>query len=124
MLKKPSPKNSSGKLSAGLPSVIPVERMDLKLSRNLLDLIQSGFKIGYHTEPAMLSMNETLKPAGTAAQSSVFILLDLLAAFGTANHPILRSTPSGITNSAWLEVYISWHSFKVSMLGQLSAILD
>uniref|UniRef100_A0A672ZLQ3 Reverse transcriptase domain-containing protein n=1 Tax=Sphaeramia orbicularis TaxID=375764 RepID=A0A672ZLQ3_9TELE len=93
---------------------------------NLLDINQSGFKIGHSTETALLSVTEALKEARAAAKSSVLILLDLSAAFDTVNHDILLSIlwNMGITGHAhsWFQSYLTGRSFSVSWLGHTSAV--
>ncbi len=91
---------------------------------NLLYNNQSGFKSSQSTETALLSITEAMRLARTASKSSVFILLDLYAAFDTVNHQILMSTlrKRSISGTAllWFESYLSDWSFKVSRRGEVS----
>ncbi len=78
---------------------------------NLLDSNQSGFRSGYSTETALLSVVEALRLARADAKSSILNLLDLSAAFDTINHQILLSTllVKGISGTAlqWFKSCLS-----------------
>ncbi len=91
---------------------------------NLLDSNQSGFRSGYSTETALLSVVEDLRLARTASKSSLLFLLDLSAAFDTVNHQILLSTllRKGISGTTlqWFDSYLSDRSFKGSWRGKVS----
>ena len=84
----------------------------------------SGFKAGHSTETALLAVTEALHLAKQKKLSSVFILLDLSAAFDTVNHRILLSSLSkmGVSGSAlaWLTSYLNDRSYQVSWRGTLS----
>ncbi len=56
---------------------------------DLLDSNQSGFRSGYSTETSLLSVVEALRLARADSTFSILILLNLSAAFDTANHQIL-----------------------------------
>ena len=94
------------------------------LTNNLLDPLQSGFKHGYSTETAVLSVSESLNLAKASAQSSDLILLDLSTAFDTVHHATLLSILTGIGLSGdaihWFKSYLEGRSFSVSWQGQLS----
>ncbi len=86
---------------------------------------QSGFRRGYSTEIALLSVTEALPIAKADSKSSVIILLDLSAAFDTVNHQILLTTLSslGITGIPlrWFESYLNnGRSLKVAWGGEVS----
>ncbi|KAK3553381.1 hypothetical protein QTP70_003544 [Hemibagrus guttatus] len=70
---------------------------------NRHDPNQSGFKAAHSTETALLAVTEKLRAARSAKLSSVFILLDLSAAFDTVNQKTLLSTlrSLGICGTAW-----------------------
>ncbi len=91
---------------------------------NLLDANQSGFRRGYSTETALLSVTEALRIAKADSKSSVLILLDLSAAFDTVNYQILLTILSslGITGIPlrWFESYLNGRSFKVAWGGEVS----
>ncbi len=88
---------------------------------NLLDSNQSGFRSGYSTETSLLSVVEALRLARADSTFSVLILLNLSAAFDTANHlsTLLVKVISG-TALQWFESYLSDRSFKVSWRGEVS----
>ena len=69
-------------------------------------------------------MTEALKAARAAAETSVLIMLDLLATFDTVNHRILLSVllDMGVSGKAlsWFESYLAGHSFHVSRNGHTS----
>ncbi len=85
---------------------------------------QSGFRTGHSTETALLSVTEALRIAKADSKSSVFILLDLTAAFDTINHQILLSTLSSLDISRiplrWFESYLTGRSFRVAWGGKVS----
>ncbi len=88
--------------------LVVFNQLSLFLSKhNLLDTNKSGFRRGHSTETALLSVTETLRIAKADSKSSVFIVLDLYAAFDTVNHHILLTTLSslGITGIplCWFE---------------------
>ncbi len=91
---------------------------------NLLDSNQSGFITGYSTETSLLSVVEALRFARADSKFSILILLNLSAAFDTANHQILLSTllVKVISGTAlqWFKSYLSDRSFKVSWRGEVS----
>ena len=93
-------------------------------NNNLLDPLQSGFKHGYSTETAVLSVSESLNLAKASAQSSDLILLDPSTAFDTVHHATLLSILTGIGLSGdaihWFKSYLEGRSFSVSWQGQLS----
>ncbi len=96
-------------------------QVSLFLSQNnKLDAKQSGFRSGYSTETALLSVTEALRIA--KAESSVLILLDLSAAFDTVNHQILLSTLSSLDITGiplrWFESYLTGRSFRVAWGGR------
>ncbi len=100
-------------------------QLSLFLSQyNKMDAKQSGFRSGHSTETALLSVTEALRVAKANSKSSVFILLDLSAAFDTVNHQILLSTLSslGITGIPlrWFESYLTGRSFRVAWGGEVS----
>ncbi len=87
----------------------------------LINEIEQGAKIFFLS---VLSVTEALRIAKADSTSSVFILLDLSAAFDTVNHQILLSTLSslGITGIPlrWFESYLNGRSFKVAWGGETS----
>ncbi len=87
----------------------------------LINEIEQGAKIFFLS---VLSVTEALRIAKADSTSSVFILLDLSAAFDTVNHQILLSTLSslGITGIPlrWFESYLNGRSFKVAWGGEVS----
>jgi len=91
--------------------------------QNLLDANQSGFRHGYSTETALLSVTEALRIAKADSKSSILILLDRSAAFDTANHQILPSilTSLDITGIPlrWFESYLTGRSFKAAWGGEV-----
>ncbi len=91
---------------------------------NLLDANQSGFRHGYSTETALLSVTEALRIAKADSKSSVLILLDPSAAFDTVNHQILLSTLSSLDITGiplhWFESYLTGRSFEVNWGGEVS----
>ncbi len=93
---------------------------------NLLDSNQSAFRSGHSTETALLSVVEALRLARAASKSSLFILLNLSAAFDTVNHQFLMSTllVKGISGTAlqWFDSYLSDRSIKVSWRGDVSKL--
>ncbi len=100
-------------------------QVSLFLSQNSkLDAKQSGFRSGHSTETALLSVTEALRIAKADSKSSVFILLDLTAAFDTINHQILLSTLSSLDISRiplrWFESYLTGRSFRVAWGGKVS----
>ncbi len=100
-------------------------QVSLFLSQNnKLDAKQSGFRSGHSTETALLSVTEALRIAKADSKSSVLILLDLSAAFGTVNHQILLSTLSSLDITGiplyWFESYPTGRSFNVACGGEVS----
>ncbi len=98
-------------------------QVSLFLSQNnKLDAKQSGFRSGHST--ALLSVTEALRIAKADSKSSVFILLDLSAAFDTVNHQILLSTLSSLDITGiplrWFESYLTGRSFRVAWGGEVS----
>ncbi len=93
---------------------------------NKLDAKQSGFRSGHSTETALLSVTEALRIAKADSKSSVFILLDLSAAFDTVNHQLLLSTLSSLDITGiplrWFESYLTGRSFKVAWGGEVSKV--
>ncbi|KAK3564212.1 hypothetical protein QTP86_011191 [Hemibagrus guttatus] len=85
---------------------------------NLHDPNQSGFKAAHSTETALLAVTEKLHAARSAKLSSVLILLNLSAAFDTANHKTLLSTlrSLGICGTAWewFASYLDGRSYQLS----------
>ncbi|KAK3514048.1 hypothetical protein QTP70_002502 [Hemibagrus guttatus] len=81
----------------------PVSLLSFLMQNNLHDPNQPGFKAAHSTETALLAVTEKLHAARSAKLSSVFILLDLSAAFDTVNHKTLLSTlrSLGICGTAW-----------------------
>ncbi|KAI4893115.1 hypothetical protein NFI96_020622 [Prochilodus magdalenae] len=79
----------------------------------------------HSTVTALIAVTERLHAARSAKLSSVLILLDLSAAFDTANHKILLSvlTDLGITGTAWkwFESYLEDRHFQVAWNGSTSA---
>ncbi len=66
------------------------------LKHNLLNANESGFRRGHSTETVLLAVIEALRIAKADSKSSIFILLDLSAAFDNVEHQILLSTLSSL----------------------------
>ncbi len=83
-------------------------------------------EVGIQPRPALLSVVEALRLARADSKSSLFILLNLSAAFDTVNHQILMSTllVKGISGTAlqWFDSYLSDRSIKVSWRGDVSKL--
>ncbi|KAK3521503.1 hypothetical protein QTP70_007968 [Hemibagrus guttatus] len=112
-------------LSKILERVVCNQLSDYLLQNNLHDPNQSGFKAAHSTETALLAVTEKLHAARSAKLSSVFILLDLSAAFDTVNHKTLLSTlrSLGICGTAWewFASYLDGRSYQVTWKGLTSA---
>ncbi len=116
-------------LIAKTPKQVVFNQVSLFLSQNnKLDPKQSGFRSGYLTETALLSVTEALRIAKADSKSSVLILLDLSAAFDTVNHQILLSTLSSLDITEiplrWFESYLTGRSFKVAWGGEVSKLIS
>ncbi|KAK3568177.1 hypothetical protein QTP86_034106 [Hemibagrus guttatus] len=78
---------------------------------------QLSDKAAHSTETALLAVTEKLHAARSAKLSSVFVLLDLSAAFDTVNHKTLLSTlrSLGICGTAWewFASYLDGRSYQM-----------
>ncbi len=90
---------------------------------NLLDSNQSGFRSGYSTETALLSVVEDLRLARMASKSSLLILLDLCCFwYGQPPDPPVNPIEKGHLGNRTpvVDSYLSDRSFKVSWRGEVS----
>lgn len=76
-------------------------------SNKLLHDTQSGFRVGYSTETALLEVTETVRETLDKGKQAMLVLLDLTAAFDTVSHTILldRLVQIGVigTTLAWFK---------------------
>ncbi|KAK3535465.1 hypothetical protein QTP70_016886 [Hemibagrus guttatus] len=110
-------------LSKILERVVCNQLSDYLMQNNLHDPNQSGFKAAHSTETALLAVTEKLHAARSAKLSSVLILLNLSAAFDTANHKTLLSTlrSLGICGTAWewFASYLDGRSYQAQYFNPL-----
>jgi len=91
----------------------------------LYPLFQSAYRKGHSTETALLKVQNDILMNMNRQHLTLLVLLDLSAAFDTADHKImLRRLHSsiGITGTAlkWFESYLSYRSQRVFSGGSLS----
>uniref|UniRef100_A0A8C6VC15 Reverse transcriptase domain-containing protein n=1 Tax=Naja naja TaxID=35670 RepID=A0A8C6VC15_NAJNA len=89
-----------------------------------LDPYQSGFRPGYSTETALVTLIDDLLRARDRGFSSVLVLLDLPAAFDTIDHGILLRHLGGLgvggTVLQWFASFLSGYKQSVLVGGQRS----
>ncbi len=107
-----------------LPFIAVFNQVSAFLTQNnLLNSNQSGFRSGYSTKTALLSVIDGLRLARVDFKSSILILLDLSAVFDTVNHQYILSTllAKGISGTALqrFESYLSDGVPPGSVLGPL-----
>ena len=91
----------------------------------LYPLFQSAYRKGYSTETALLIVQNDILMNMNRQHVTLFVLLDLSAAFDTVDHKILLHrlhSSFGITGTAlkWFESYLSYRSQRVFSGGCLS----
>ncbi len=103
-------------LSSKILILVVFNQVSLFLSQNnKLDANQSGFRSGHSTETVLLSVTEALQIAKADFKSSVLILLDLSAAFGTLSSLDITWIPLH-----WFESNLTGRSFEVTWGGEAS----
>ncbi len=101
---------------AKILKLVVFNQVSLFLSQNnKLDVNQSGFRSGHSTETVLLSVTEALQIAKADFKSSVLILLDLSAAFGTLSSLDITWIPLH-----WFESYLTGRSSEVTWGGEAS----
>ena len=95
------------------------------IDHSLYPLLQSAYRTAHSTETALLKVQNDILMNMNSQQVTLLVLLDLSAAFDTANHAILLNrlkSSFGISGSAleWLASYLSNSSHRVSFEGTLS----
>ncbi len=101
---------------AKILELVVFNQVSLFLSQNnKLDANQSGFRSGHSTETVLLSVTEALQIAKADFKSSVLILLDLSAAFGTLSSLDITWIPLH-----WFKSYLTGRSFEVTWGGEAS----
>ncbi|XP_053104853.1 leucine-rich repeat-containing protein 39 isoform X1 [Hemicordylus capensis] len=84
-----------------------------------LDPFQTGFRVGYGVETALVSLMDDLQLAIDRGCVTLLVLLDLLAAFDTIDHSILldrlRGLGVGGTALQWFRSYLSGRFQMVSL---------
>ena len=93
-------------------------------TNNILYHHQFGFRKGYSTEHALMSITEQIKSNFRKNSFSCGVFVDLEKAFDTVNHQILISKLKhyGLKDPAisWFSSYLSNRSQKVNLNGQTS----
>ena len=82
-----------------------------------LDALQSGFRLDYGTETALVALVDDLCWELHRGSVSLLVLLDLSAAFDTINHGILLGRLAGMglggTVLQWLHSFLEGRTQKV-----------
>jgi len=92
---------------------------------NLLELLQSAYKMFHSTETALLKVQNDILQATDSGKSTILVLLDLSAAFDTVDHEVLLNRLSeqfGIRGIAlqWIRSYLTNRSQSVLIDGEES----
>lgn len=105
--------------------VVHQQFYDYLSKHNILYQNQSGFRVGYSTDSALISLTDRIKCDMDGGCMTGLVLLDLQKAFDTVNHAILLDKLSavGVTDSSvsWFRSYLTSRGQFVEVNGTRSS---
>ena len=111
-------------LSKILEKVVAKQVLHFLYENNLMEPLQSGFKIKHGCDTALLKITDDIYSSIDASELSLMVLLDFSKAFDTVNHKLLltKLLSMGFNNNAlsWFGSYLSDRFQKVKSNDKVS----